>query len=54
LDPYRVDLKVELTLEYFLVRDYKAGVASARQLLPYDPDFAHGALCVDLGYLKLF
>jgi TolB-like protein/DNA-binding winged helix-turn-helix (wHTH) protein/tetratricopeptide (TPR) repeat protein len=54
LDPFRVDLKVELTLEYFLARDYKGGVASARQLLPYDPDFAHGALCVDLGYLKLF
>jgi hypothetical protein len=49
-----VDLKVELTLEYFFIRDYKAGVASARQLLPYDPDFARGALCVDLGYLKLF
>jgi hypothetical protein len=45
---------VELTLEYFLARDYKGGVASARQLLAYDPDFAHGALCFDLGYLKLF
>jgi TolB-like protein/DNA-binding winged helix-turn-helix (wHTH) protein len=54
LDPFRVDLKVELTLEYFLVRDYESGVASAQELLPYDPDFAHGILCVDLGALKHF
>ena len=54
LDPFRPDLKAELTLEYFFVRDYKGGVASARQLVADDPDFAHGALCVDLGYLKLF
>jgi TolB-like protein/DNA-binding winged helix-turn-helix (wHTH) protein len=54
LDPFREDLRVELLFEYFFARDYQGGVAAARQLLAYDPDSAHGALCVDLGYLKLF
>jgi TolB-like protein/DNA-binding winged helix-turn-helix (wHTH) protein len=54
LDPLRVDLRAQLTLEYFFARDYQNGVASARSLLADDPQFGHGALCVDLGYLKLF
>jgi tetratricopeptide (TPR) repeat protein len=54
LDPFRVDLRVGLTLEHYFARDYKGGVASARQLLIYDPENAHGALCIDLGYLNLF
>jgi len=52
LDPLRVDLRAQLTMEYFFARDYQNGVASARSLLADDPQFAHGALCVDLGYLK--
>jgi TolB-like protein/DNA-binding winged helix-turn-helix (wHTH) protein len=54
LDPFREDLRVELLFEYFFARDYRGGVASARQLLAYKSDSAHSALCVDLGYLKLF
>jgi TolB-like protein/DNA-binding winged helix-turn-helix (wHTH) protein/tetratricopeptide (TPR) repeat protein len=56
LDPFRVDLTMELIREYYFARDYKSGVASARQVLAYDPDnrLAHGALCVDLGHLGLF
>jgi len=54
LDPVRPDLKVELLFEYFFSHDYESGVALARELLPYDPDTARGALCIDLGYLKLF
>lgn len=54
LDPFRPDLKVELIFEYFFARDYRGGVASARELLPYDLDTGHSALCVDLGYLKFF
>jgi TolB-like protein/DNA-binding winged helix-turn-helix (wHTH) protein len=54
LDPFRVDLRVELTNEYFIARDYKGAAASARQLLTYDPFSAHGALCSDLRSLKLF
>jgi tetratricopeptide (TPR) repeat protein len=54
LDPVRPDLKEDLLFEYFFSHDYESGVALARELLPYDPDFARGALCMDLGYLKLF
>jgi TolB-like protein/DNA-binding winged helix-turn-helix (wHTH) protein/tetratricopeptide (TPR) repeat protein len=54
LDPFRVDLRVELTREYYIARDYKGGVESARQLLTYNPYTAHGELCSDLGALKLF
>jgi tetratricopeptide (TPR) repeat protein len=56
LDPFRVDLTVELILEYYFARDYKSGVASARQVLAYDPNqpVARGALCVNFGRLKLF
>lgn len=56
LDPFRVDLITQLTLEYFFARDYDGVVASARQALAYDPDnqFAHGALCVGLGRLGRF
>ncbi len=54
LDPVRPDLKVELLFEYFFSHDYKSGVALARELLPSDPDSARSALCVDLGYMKLF
>jgi TolB-like protein/tetratricopeptide (TPR) repeat protein len=56
LDPFREDLKEQLALECFLARDYKSVVESARQTLANDPDhqFAHGALCGNLGYLGLF
>lgn len=54
LDPFRVDLRWELTNEYAIARDYKGAAASARQLLTYDPSSAHGFLCSDLGSLKLF
>jgi TolB-like protein/DNA-binding winged helix-turn-helix (wHTH) protein len=56
LDPFRVDLKVELILEYYFARDFKGGVALARQLLASDPNqpAAHGALCNNLGRLDLF
>jgi DNA-binding winged helix-turn-helix (wHTH) protein/TolB-like protein/Tfp pilus assembly protein PilF len=56
LDPLRVDLINQLSLEYFLARDYENAVASARQALAYDPDnrFAHGALCNDLWHLQQF
>ena len=54
LDPFSVDLRAQLTLEYFFARDYQNGVASARQLLTDYPQFAHGSLCVGLGYLKQF
>jgi TolB-like protein/DNA-binding winged helix-turn-helix (wHTH) protein len=54
LDPVRPDLKVELLFEYFFSHDYESGVDLARELLPYDPDTAHSALCIDLGYLKHF
>jgi Tfp pilus assembly protein PilF len=54
LDPFRVDLKIQLAFEYFFAHDYKGAVDVARQVLQDDPEFAHGALCVDLGYLKLF
>ena len=55
LDPFRVDLKVQLTLEYFFARDYQNAVASARQTLASDPDNnLSGQLCANLGYLKRF
>lgn len=56
LDPFRVDLKVELILEYYFARDFKSGVGLARQLLASDPNqpAAHGALCSNLGRLDLF
>ncbi|WP_035354147.1 winged helix-turn-helix domain-containing protein [Edaphobacter aggregans] len=54
LDPFRVDLRWDLTNEYYIARDYKGAATSARQLLPYDPFSAHGFLCFDLGSLKLF
>jgi TolB-like protein/DNA-binding winged helix-turn-helix (wHTH) protein len=56
LDPFRVDLKVELILEYYFARDFKSGVGLARQLLASDPNqpAAHGALCRNLGRLDLF
>jgi len=54
LDPFRVDLKIQLAFEYFFAHDYKGAVDVARQVVQDDPEFAHGALCVDLGYLKLF
>lgn len=56
LDPFRLDLQVQLDLEYFLAGDYQNAVALARQQLAVDPNsrFAHGALCVNLGRLRLF
>ena len=54
LDPFRVDLKIELMFEYFFARDYKSGAALARELIAFDPEQGHGALCFDLGYLGLF
>jgi TolB-like protein/DNA-binding winged helix-turn-helix (wHTH) protein/tetratricopeptide (TPR) repeat protein len=54
LDPVRTDLKVELIFEYYFARDFKSGVALARQLLADAPDSAHSTLCGNLGYLKLF
>jgi TolB-like protein/DNA-binding winged helix-turn-helix (wHTH) protein/Tfp pilus assembly protein PilF len=56
LDPFRVDLRVQLILEYFFARDYRNAMASAREILEGDPNnrFGHGALCSNLGRLKLF
>jgi TolB-like protein/DNA-binding winged helix-turn-helix (wHTH) protein len=56
LDPFRSDLKHQLTLEYFFARDYQNAVASARQALAGDPGdlLAHGDLCGNLRQLKLF
>ena len=54
LDPLSVDMRAQLTLAYFFARDYRNGVATARSLLTDDPQFAHGVLCVDLGYLNQF
>jgi eukaryotic-like serine/threonine-protein kinase len=56
LDPFRVDLIIQLGLEYFFARDYHNAVASARQLLASDANNPYGssALCVDMGHLGLF
>lgn len=56
LDPFRADLKHQLTLEYFFSRDHQNAVVSARQALASDPNdpFAHGDLCGNLTRLKLF
>jgi TolB-like protein/DNA-binding winged helix-turn-helix (wHTH) protein/tetratricopeptide (TPR) repeat protein len=56
LDPFRVDLIIELGFEYIFARDFKSAVASARQVLAGDPDnpFGHSGLCVDLGRLGRF
>ncbi len=56
LDPFRVDLKDELTFEKYFARDYQNIVASARQTLAIDPNdqSAHDALCINLGRLGLF
>jgi TolB-like protein/DNA-binding winged helix-turn-helix (wHTH) protein/Tfp pilus assembly protein PilF len=56
LDPLRVDLIIQLGLEYFFARDYKSAVDSARQILATDPNnpFGSSGLCVALGYLRLF
>jgi TolB-like protein len=56
LDPFRVDLIVQLAREYSFARDYKSAVASERLALAYDTDhqFSHGGLCTDLGHLGLF
>ncbi len=56
LDPLRIDLIIKLGREYSFARDYKSAVASARQALASDPNnpFGYGALCSDLGRLRLF
>jgi TolB-like protein/tetratricopeptide (TPR) repeat protein len=56
LDPFRGDLKEQLTLESYFARDYRGIVASARQALASDPDDpnAHESLCVNLGRLRQF
>jgi TolB-like protein/DNA-binding winged helix-turn-helix (wHTH) protein/Tfp pilus assembly protein PilF len=56
LDPFRVDLIIELGLEYFFARDYKSAVASFRRVLAGDPTnpSGHSGLCVNLGRLGRF
>ncbi len=56
LDPYRADLKEQLTLERYFARDYQNIVTSARQALASDPNdqSAHDDLCINLGQLGLF
>lgn len=56
LDPFREDLKQELTLERYFARDYQGIVASARQALASNPNdqSAHTDLCFNLGHLELF
>jgi TolB-like protein/DNA-binding winged helix-turn-helix (wHTH) protein/tetratricopeptide (TPR) repeat protein len=56
LDPFRLDLIFQLSLEYFFAHDYKNAVAAARQALAIDPDnsLAHGALCNNLWPLQQF
>jgi tetratricopeptide (TPR) repeat protein len=56
LDPFRADLRDQLTLERYLARDYQGNVAWARQALTGDPNNqeAHIELCINLGRLRLF
>ena len=56
LDPFRVDLKEQLTLERYFARDYQIIVAWARQALASDPNdlVAHVELCINLRHLRLF
>jgi TolB-like protein len=56
LDPFRGDLKLQLTLEKYFARDYRGIVAEARESLANDPTdpAAHDALCFNLGKLGLF
>jgi tetratricopeptide (TPR) repeat protein len=56
LDPFRADLASQLTVEYFMARDYQSAVASARRELEINPHnpYPHASLCVDLGRLKRF
>lgn len=54
LDPYRDDLKHQLTFEHYFVRDDQALVTSARHVLGSDPNDlgAHIGLCISLGRLR--
>ncbi len=56
LDPFRVDLTMELIREYYFARDYQSAVALARQTLANDPNhqLSRGVLCADLGHLGHF
>jgi TolB-like protein/DNA-binding winged helix-turn-helix (wHTH) protein len=54
LDPFRFDLKVQLGLEYYFAHDFQSAAALARESMAFDPEFAHGALCFDLGHMKIF
>jgi TolB-like protein/DNA-binding winged helix-turn-helix (wHTH) protein len=56
LDPFREDLKEQLTLERYFERDYQTNVTSARQVLANDPNDlgAHVDLCNNLRHLRLF
>jgi hypothetical protein len=56
LDPFRADLKEQLTLEEYFARDYQHIVAEARQALASEPSeqAPHEELCISLGRLGLF
>jgi TolB-like protein/DNA-binding winged helix-turn-helix (wHTH) protein len=56
VDPYREDLKEQLSFELYLARDFRVLDYSARQVLAADPNNldAHLSLCINLGHLKLF
>jgi TolB-like protein len=56
LDPFRGDLRLQLTLEKYFARDHRGIVAEERQALASDPtdSAAHDALCFNLGKLRLF
>jgi TolB-like protein/DNA-binding winged helix-turn-helix (wHTH) protein/tetratricopeptide (TPR) repeat protein len=56
LDPFRVDLTMELIREYYFARDYQSAVALARQTLATDPNhqLSRSVLCADLGHLGHF
>ncbi len=56
MDPYRDDLKHQLTFEHYFARDYPFLVTSARRVLASDPNNldAHYGLCISLGRLRFF
>ncbi|HEV3419101.1 MAG TPA: hypothetical protein VG075_02250 [Candidatus Acidoferrum sp.] len=56
LDPFRADLKEQLTLEEYFAREYGSIVADARLALANDPNdqTPHEELCINLGRLGLF
>jgi tetratricopeptide (TPR) repeat protein len=56
LDPFRKDLKEQLTLEKYFAREYESLLAMARQEVASDPNAldGHEDLCVNLGWLGRF